>query len=68
MLCSLRDFYEIKRIYRLADRVHLIERQVRFLFRKRAPYSSFGLTLRGGFAPVLSFWWFHNNGLSLLLC
>src|SRR4029077_16798501 len=26
------------------------------------------LALRGGFAPVLSFWWFHNNGLSLLLC
>lgn len=24
--------------------------------------------LTRGFAPVLSFWGFHNNGLSLLLC
>jgi len=42
-----------------------LRRQISYRAR---PYSSFGLALRWGFAPVLSFWWFHNNGLSLFLC
>jgi hypothetical protein len=42
-----------------------LRRQISYRAR---PYSSFGLALRWGFAPVLSFGGFHNNGLSLLLC